>query len=40
MHVGGSIYVGSLAAGGKTYVLENQDGAWAITGTTGMEWIS
>ncbi len=40
VHVGGSIYVGSLAAGGKTYVLENQDGAWAITGTTGMEWIS
>jgi hypothetical protein len=39
-HVAGSIYVASLAAGGKTYILENQNGTWAITGTTGVEWIS
>lgn len=35
-----SIYVGMLAAGGQTYVLERQDGSWKITGTTGMSWIS
>ena len=40
LYVGGSIYVGSLAAGGNTYVLENQGGTWTITGTTGMGWIS
>lgn len=40
VQVGGSIYVGSLAAGGKTYVLENQDGTWTITGTVGMGWVS
>jgi hypothetical protein len=35
-----SIYVASLAAGGKTYVVEKKDGIWVITGTTGGEWIS
>jgi hypothetical protein len=40
VQVASSIYVANLAAGGKTYVLENQDGTWAITGTTGAEWIS
>ena len=35
-----SIYVASLAAGGKTYILEKKDGIWVITGTTGTEWIS
>ncbi len=38
--VAGSIYVGNLAAGGSTYVLENKDGVWKITGTTGSRWIS
>lgn len=40
VHIAASIYVGMLAAGGQTYVLERQDGAWKITGTTGMSWIS
>ena len=40
VYTGGSIYVGSLAAGGNTYVLENQSGTWTITGTTGMGWVS
>lgn len=40
VHVAGSIYIASLAAGGQTYVLEKQDGAWVITGNTGTEWIS
>lgn len=38
--VSASIYVANLAAGGKTYILEKQNGIWAITGTTGVEWIS
>jgi hypothetical protein len=32
--------VASLAAGGKTYIIEKKDGVWIITGTTGVEWIS
>ena len=40
VRVPGSIYIANMAAGGKTYVLEEQDGAWTITGTTGAEWIS
>jgi len=40
VHIAGSIYIGNLAAGEQTYVLEEQDGAWAITGNTGVEWIS
>lgn len=40
VHLPVSIYVGRLAAGGQTYVLEEVDGAWTITGNTGTEWIS
>ncbi len=40
VHVPGSIYIASLAAGGQTYVLERVDGAWLITGNTGVQWIS
>lgn len=40
VQVAGSIYVAGLAAGGKTYVLQEQDGQWVVTGTTGVEWIS
>ena len=36
----GSIYITGLAAGGKTYILEQVDGRWKINGTTGVEWIS
>lgn len=40
VHVPASIYVASLAAGGQTYVLEEIDGLWTVTGNTGVEWIS
>jgi ABC-2 type transport system permease protein len=40
MQVAGSIYFASLAAGGKTYILEKDGALWKITGTTGVEWIS
>jgi hypothetical protein len=40
VHVAGSIWIAMLAAGGQTYVLEQIDGAWMITGTTGVMWIS
>jgi hypothetical protein len=39
-HVAGSIYVAMLAAGGRTYVVEQVDGAWEVTGTTGVIWMS
>ena len=38
--VSASIYVGMLAAGGQTYVLEQAAGGWQIKGTTGVQWIS
>ena len=40
VHVIGNIYFANLGAGGRTYVLENADGTWSITGTTGVEWMS
>lgn len=40
VHVPASIYVAPLVAGGQTYVLEQVDGVWRITGTTGPMWIS
>ena len=41
VHVPASIFIAPLAAGGRTYIVEqNQAGRWAITGTTGEEWIS
>ena len=40
LHVPASIYIGMLAAGGQTYVLENTTNGWQITGTTGPAWIS
>lgn len=38
--VSASIYVASLAASGQTYVLRQVDGAWTVTGNTGMQWMS
>ena len=38
--VPGSIYVASLAGGGQTYILEQVNGRWAVTGNTGTLWIS
>lgn len=35
-----SIYIANLAAGGQTYIVEQQDGTWTVTGTTGARWIS
>lgn len=38
--VSASIYVGMLAAGGQTYILEQDGSGWQIKGTTGVQWIS
>lgn len=38
--VSGSIYVANLAAGGQTFVLEETESGWVVTGTTGVQWIS
>ncbi len=35
-----SIYFAPLAAAGRTYILEQKDGTWVITGDTGRMWIS
>jgi hypothetical protein len=40
LHAPASIYMGMLAAGGQTYVLEAVGGAWQITGVTGPVWMS
>jgi ABC-type transport system involved in multi-copper enzyme maturation permease subunit len=34
------LYFGMLGAAGRTYVLEEVDGGWQVTGHTGVEWIS
>jgi len=38
--VSASIYVAFLAAGGQTYILEQSNENWKITGTTDVSWIS
>lgn len=40
VQVSASLYFASLGATGKTYILAYQNGAWTVTGTTGVEWIS
>lgn len=40
VHVAASVYVGMLAAGGQTYILQQEAGIWRVTGKTGMMWIS
>ncbi len=40
VHVAGSIYVASLAAGGATFVVVLQGGQWVVTGNTGSQWMS
>ena len=40
IHIPASIYVANLGAGGQTYILEQVDGQWTITGTTGVQWMS
>jgi len=40
VHVPASIYMASLAAAGQTYVLQQQGGAWVVTGNTGVQWMS
>jgi hypothetical protein len=40
VHVAASIYFASTGAGGWTYILEQIDGIWKITGNTGVSWIS
>lgn len=38
--VSASLYFANLGAGGRTYVLEQVDGTWQVTGDTGVQWIS
>jgi ABC-type transport system involved in multi-copper enzyme maturation permease subunit len=38
--VSARLYFAMLGATGKTYVLERIDGAWRVTGDTGVQWIS
>jgi hypothetical protein len=40
VQVTASIYVGPLAAGVQTYILERQGDTWQVTGKTGASWIS
>ena len=37
--VSASLYMGELAATGKTYILNFVEGGWRITGSTGVQWI-
>ncbi|MBN1639845.1 MAG: ABC transporter permease [Anaerolineae bacterium] len=38
--VAGSLHFAVLGAGGRTYLLEQVDGEWRVTGYTGVQWIS
>jgi hypothetical protein len=38
--ISASIYVGPLAAGGQTYVLQRTGDEWTVTGKTGSSWMS
>jgi hypothetical protein len=38
--VSAQLYFSPLGATGKTYVLEQVDGTWQVTGDTGVQWIS
>jgi hypothetical protein len=38
--VSASVYFGRLAAGGRTYVVEQVKDMWQVTGDTGAQWIS
>jgi len=40
VQVAGSIYIANLAAGGTTYILEEVDESWDITGRAGPTWMS
>lgn len=36
--VAGSLYVGPVNAGGRTYIVQPVNGVWQVTGTTGGSW--
>ena len=38
--VSAGLYFAMLGAGGRTYVVEQVDGTWTVTGQMGVEWIS
>jgi ABC-2 type transport system permease protein len=38
--VSATLYFSALGAGGKTFVLQQVDGIWQVTGDTGVQWIS
>lgn len=40
LYLSSSIYVANLAAGGQTYILEQTEAGWVVSGTTGVQWIS
>jgi len=40
VQVAASIYFANLGAGGATYIVEETDGDWQVTGDTGVRWIS
>jgi hypothetical protein len=40
VQVSGSIYIAMLAAGGQTYVVEQINDVWMVTGNTGTVWMS
>ena len=38
--VSATIYIANLAAGGMTYIVEQSNDVWQVTGDTGVQWIS
>jgi ABC-2 type transport system permease protein len=38
--ISAKLYFSMLGATGKTYILEQVDGSWQVTGDTGVQWIS
>jgi hypothetical protein len=40
VQVPASLYFANLGAGGRTYILKNNNGVWEVIGNTGAEWIS
>jgi hypothetical protein len=37
--VSASLYIGELAATGKTYILNQVEAGWRVTGYTGVQWM-
>jgi hypothetical protein len=39
VQVSASLYFNNMGSWGRTYILSKVDGAWQISGTTGVNWI-